>query len=96
MRRLLPKKFRNEFLYEGEIDTKNKDHVMYLSQYWFIHLDELESLRNNDIGAIKSYITRQRISLRKAFGRYKINLVRRASFLGSVNQDKFLQEIEDG
>lgn len=92
MRRLLPKKFRNEFLYEGEIDTKNKDHVMYLSQYWFIHLDELESLRSNDIGAIKSYITRQRISLRKAFGRYKINLVRRASFLGSVNQDKFLSD----
>lgn len=93
MRKLLPKQFRDEYLYEGNIDTRNKDHVMYLSQYWFIHLDELETLKNNEIGALKSYITRQRISVRKAFGRYKTNFVRRASFLGSVNDDKFLNDI---
>jgi predicted P-loop ATPase len=93
MRSLLPEKFRNEYLYEGNIDTKNKDHTMYLSQYWFIHLDELETLKSNDISAIKSFITRQRISVRKAFGRYKTNFIRRASFLGSVNDDKFLTDI---
>lgn len=93
MRKLLPEKFRNQYLYEGDVDTKNKDHVMHLSQYWFIHLDELETLKGKDIGAIKSYITRQRISLRKAFGRYKATFVRRASFLGSVNDDKFLTDI---
>lgn len=52
----------------------------------------METLKSNEIGAIKSYITRQRISLRKAFGRYKDNYVRRASFLGSVNDDKFLTD----
>ena len=93
MRSLLPKQFQREYLYEGNIDTKNKDHTQYLSQFWFIHLDELETLKSNDISAIKSFITRQRISLRKAFGRYKSNLVRRASFLGSVNEDKFLSDI---
>lgn len=93
MRSLLPKQFQSEYLYEGAIDTRNKDHTMYLSQYWFIHLDELETLRSNDISAIKSYITRQRISVRKAYGRYKSNFVRRASFLGSVNEDKFLSDI---
>ena len=93
MRSLLPKQFQSEYLYEGNIDTRNKDHVMYLSQYWFIHLDELETLKSNEIGAIKSYITRQRISVRKAFGRYTSHLVRRASFLGSVNEDKFLSDI---
>lgn len=92
MRKLLPKKFQSEYLYEGNIDTKNKDHTMYLSQYWFIHLDELETLRSNDISAIKSYITRQRISVRKSYGRYTSHLVRRASFLGSVNEDKFLSD----
>ena len=93
MRSLLPKRFQSEYLYEGNIDTKNKDHTMYLSQYWLIHLDELETLRSNDISAIKSFITRQRISVRKAYGRYKTNFVRRASFLGSVNEDKFLSDI---
>lgn len=93
MRALLPKRFQSEYLYEGNIDTKNKDHTMYLSQYWFIHLDELETLRSNDIAAIKSFITRQRISVRKAYGRHKSTFVRRASFLGSVNEDKFLSDI---
>lgn len=93
MRRLLPKKFQKEYLYEGAIDTKDKDHVIYLSQYWFIHLDELESLRSNDMAAVKSFITRSRISVRKSYGRHKTNFVRRASFLGSVNEDKFLSDI---
>lgn len=93
MRSLLPKQFQSEYLYEGNIDTRNKDHVQYLSQYWFIHLDELEALKGNDISAIKSFITRQRISLRKAFGRYSTHLVRRASFLGSVNDNKFLSDM---
>ena len=92
MRKLLPDKFQKEYLYEGNIDTKNKDHTQYLSLFWFIHLDELETLKSNDISAIKSFITRQRISLRSAYGRYKSNYIRRASFLGSVNDDKFLTD----
>lgn len=93
MRALLPTVFQQEYLYEGNIDTKNKDHTIYLSQYWFIHLDELETLKSNDISAIKSFITRQRISQRKAYGRYTSHFIRRASFLGSVNDDKFLTDI---
>src|SRR5690606_1201827 len=93
MRKLLPEKFRSLYLYEGVVDTKNKDHTIYLSQYWFMHLDELETLKGANIGAIKSFITRQRISERKAFARYTTTFQRRASFLGSVNDDKFLTDI---
>jgi predicted P-loop ATPase len=93
MRALLPKEFRSKYLFEGSIDTRNKDHVEYLSKYWFIHLDELEVLKSGEISAIKSYITRQRISHRKAFGRYTSRMERRASFLGSVNDTKFLTDI---
>ena len=92
MRSILPKQFRSEYLYEGSIDTRNKDHNIYLSQYWFIHLDELEALKGNDIEAIKSYITREMINERKAYGRYTTKFQRRASFLGSVNADKFLSD----
>lgn len=91
-RKLLPEKFRDEYLYEGNIDTRNRDHSQYLSQYWFIHLDELETLKTNEIGALKSFITQEKISLRKAYGRYKDTFIRRASFLGSVNEDKFLSD----
>lgn len=92
MRSILPKGFDDKYFWEGEIDTRNKDHTLYLSQFWFMHLDELESLKKQDVSALKSYITRQRISLRQAYGRYKSNYVRRASFIGSVNEQKFLTD----
>lgn len=93
MRSLLPVKYQDDYLYEGGIDTKNKDHNIYLSQYWFIHLDELEALKGNSIEAIKAYITRRMINERKAYGRYSTKFERRASFLGSVNADKFLSDM---
>ncbi len=93
MRKLLPKKFQSRFLKEGFINPKNKDHTIFLAQYWFIHLDELESLKGNNVGDIKSFITTQRISERKSYGRYNSHFVRRASFLGSVNEAKFLTDI---
>ena len=93
MRALLPKQFQDDYLYEGSIDTRNKDHNMYLSKYWFIHLDELEALKGNSIEAIKAYITRRMINERKAYGRYDTKFERRASFLGSVNADKFLSDM---
>lgn len=92
LRKLIPEVFRSQFMYEGNINTKNKDHNILLSQYWFIHLDELETLKSNDISAIKSYITRKNISERKAYGRHLSKFKRRASFLGSVNDDKFLTD----
>lgn len=92
MRKVLPKPFQSEYFYEGAIDTRNKDHNLYLSQYWFIHLDELESYTGRQIGPIKAYITRQRVAERVAYGRYKGVYIRRTSFLGSVNDDKFLTD----
>lgn len=91
VRRLLPKQF-GQYIQEGSIDTKNKDHQEYLSGFWFIHLDELEAIKGNSMEALKSFITRSKITHRKAFGRYRTNFVRRASFIGSVNDDKFLTD----
>lgn len=90
-RKLLPEQFK-EYIQEGSIDTRNKDHQEYLSSFWLIHLDELEAIKGNSMEALKSFITRSKITHRKAFGRYRSNFVRRASFIGSVNDDKFLTD----
>lgn len=92
MRELLPKNLSGKYFYEGEIQTNNKDHEEYLSAFWFIHLDELESVSSNKIGSLKSFITRRYIQHRKAFGKFRSRFIRRASFLGSVNDDKFLTD----
>lgn len=96
MRKLLPYQFQKKYFYEGAIDTKNKDHNMYLSQFWFINLDELEGYKTQDVNAIKSFITRDRISERASYARHKSRYIRRASFLGSVNDEKFLVDITGG
>lgn len=92
MRSLMPKGMDYKYFYEGEINTSDKDHTEYLSAFWFIHLDELESISNNKIGSLKSFITKRHIQHRKAFGKFRSRFVRRASFLGSVNDDKFLSD----
>lgn len=93
MRKLLPKRFRAKLLKEGNIDPNHKDAKISLAQYWFIHLDELESLKGKNLSDVKSFITQQRISERKSYGRYSSHFVRRASFIGSVNDPKFLTDI---
>ena len=40
MRSLLPKQFQAEYIFEGHIDTRNKDHNLYLSQCQIILLKE--------------------------------------------------------
>lgn len=92
MRKLMPKDMGYKYFYEGEINTSDKDHIEYLSAFWFIHLDELESVSSNKIGSLKSFITRRFIQHRKAYGVYRSKFIRRASFLGSVNDDKFLTD----
>lgn len=92
MRRLMPKNMEYKYFYEGEINTSDKDHTEYLSSFWFIHLDELESISNNKVGSLKSFITKRHIQHRKAFGKFRSRFIRRSSFLGSVNDDKFLSD----
>lgn len=93
MRKLLPQRFRSRLLKEGNIDPNHKDAKISLAQYWFIHLDELETLKGKSLSDVKSFITQQRISERKSYGRYSSHFVRRASFIGSVNDPKFLTDI---
>jgi hypothetical protein len=55
-------------------------------------MDELENMNRAEIGTLKEVITKSTLRVRKAYGHYNENLVRRASFMGSVNSGQFLND----
>jgi hypothetical protein len=81
-----------DYIFSGTINPNNKDSLIYLSQCFLINLDELENLNRSEIGALKELITKQVINVRKAYGKYNETIIRRASFMGSVNVSQFLND----
>ena len=91
LNRLVPSEL-SKYQYIGNIDPTNKDALGYLSECILINLDELETLRKAEIGALKSMMTLQSIKVRRPYDRLSQNLIRRASFVGSINQTEFLND----
>jgi len=80
------------YLYSGIVNPNNKDTLVNLSENFIINLDELENLNKTELGSLKALITQSAIRLRKAYGIFNENFVRRASFVGSVNEVEFLTD----
>ena len=88
---LVPPSLKN-YAFSGTINPDNKDTSIMLSECLFINLDELESLNKSSMGALKDCMTKNVIRIRRPYGYHPENLVRRASFMGSVNHKEFLND----
>jgi hypothetical protein len=91
LNRLVPEKLAS-YKFVGTIDPGDKDTMIHLSECFLINLDELETLRRHELGTLKSIMSMQHIRVRRPYGRIAENLVRRASFVGSINKDEFLND----
>lgn len=89
--KLVPSKLMN-YVYSGSINPNNKDTLIHLTECILINLDELENLNRTEIGSLKEMITKSHIRMRRAYGHNNESLVRRASFIGSVNTSQFLND----
>ncbi|HFK5529524.1 TPA: VapE domain-containing protein [Elizabethkingia anophelis] len=92
IRKILPPELC-KYKYSGTINPDNKDTLIFLSERIIIDLDELGSLNRKDEKSMKELITKEDIQLRKPYGKVVENLPRRASFIGSVNDDEFLMDM---
>ncbi len=81
------------YRYSGTLDLKSKDSQIILGQALFIDLDELENLTKSEAGSLKSLITRSIIKVRPPYGRFYQDIVRRSSFIGSINENEFLTDL---
>ena len=93
IRNLLPKGM-DRYFYEGAVDLKGKDSLILLSTMWFISMEELENMTRGEQGELKRYITQQFLNLRRSYGRNHENWIRRASFIGSVNDPQVLNDTQ--
>ena len=66
--------------------------MVHLSECFLINLDELENMNRTEIGTLKEIITKTFIRMRRPYGYNAENLIRRASFMGSVNSSQFLND----
>ncbi|CAL1517833.1 VapE domain-containing protein [Chitinophaga sp. MM2321] len=88
---LVPKELQNH-AFMGLVHPDNKDTIVNLSECMLIILDELETMNRKSVGVLKEVITQSQIRVRRPYARNAETLIRRASFVGSVNSIEFLND----
>jgi predicted P-loop ATPase len=72
--------------------TTDKDALIALSENLIINLDELATLDKQDINKLKSFFSKDNVKARHPFERKTKTTPRRASFMGSTNEQEFLSD----
>ena len=79
--------------YFGEgvcIDPRNKDSIIQATSNWICELGELGSTMKKDMDSVKAMLTMANDVYRLPYGRASLTFPRLTSFVGTVNDDKFL------
>ncbi len=76
----------------GYMNPESKDAQIQASECFLVNMDELSSFKSKDIEGLKQLITQKKMRVRKPYGYNPQNLVKRASFCGSTNEDLFLYD----
>ncbi|WP_294629771.1 VapE domain-containing protein [uncultured Bacteroides sp.] len=92
IRNLLPPELKGYYR-NGMINPDNKDHLLQLSSCLLINLDEFDTLPAWRMQELKSLITQDVVTERKAFDIQTYSFVRRASFVASTNNPQCLPDI---
>lgn len=75
------------------LDPKDRDSVKQAVSFWLVELGELDAtFRRSDIAQLKSFLTRDKDVLRRAFAKKDSEYARRTVFFGSVNPKQFLHD----
>lgn len=80
-------------LYFGEgysVDTRNKDDVIQVTGNWIVELGEIGSTMRKDMDSLKAFLTKSMDEFRTPYGRAALKYPRRTSFVGTVNDVKYL------
>lgn len=76
---------------EQSVDPKDKDSVQLAIGHWIIELAEIQAtFSRSDIQSLKSFITRDKDTLRPAYAKKADDYARRTCFFGTVDEPEFL------
>lgn len=90
--KLLPPELQRYF-FSGRINPNDKDTLLHLSECLIIVMEEIGSFNKSQTEAFKEILTKDSIRVRRAYGIYAENYIRRASFVGSTNNKTVLNDI---
>lgn len=79
--------------YFGEgytIDTRNKDDIIQVTCNWIVELGEIGSTMRKDMDSLKAFLTKSMDEYRTPYGRAALKYPRMTSFVGTVNDDRYL------
>jgi predicted P-loop ATPase len=75
-----------DYFLDDAINPNDKDSIIRLAMYWIWEVGELGStIRKADVEALKAFITRQVVAVRKPYGRVDMVKPALASLIGTVN-----------
>ena len=92
MNHLLPPQLRAYFCTQAGVGRNDKDRELAMSQYGLICCEELDAMSASEMNAMKRDITLQDINVRPAFHRHTEHHTHIASFCGTGNNEKFLND----
>lgn len=85
------------FFLEGPINVADKDSDVRLLSNWIWEVSELDATtRKADQSAIKSFITKEVVTVRKSYGRFDIKKPAMASLIGTLNNTSGFLADESG
>ena len=79
--------------YFGEgicLDPRDKDSVIQATSKWISELGEIGSTMRKDMDSVKAFLTKSTDEYRTPYGRASLHYPRMTSFVGTVNDSKFL------
>ena len=92
MSHLLPPSLRSYFCTQAGVGDNVKDEELALTQYGLISCEELDTMSTREMNKMKRAITLSHVNVRPPFGRYTVHRPHIASFCGTGNNEKFLND----
>lgn len=77
-------------------DLSSKDAQQFVREKWIIELSELDAMSKHERGKVKAWATRQDEEFRAQYGRQFEKHPRQCIFVGSVNDDTYLNDETGG
>ena len=92
-RRLLPPELARYFMAKGNSTYVSKDDKLAVSSYLLIDFEEIDSMKDADLNAVKALVTTEVIAERAAYARNRENRPHLASFCATGNNRSFLTDL---
>ena len=93
---LILSKLGGEWFSNSFKDVENKDSWQSMTGKWLIEIGELRAKKRSDEDAMKNFLSKTEDVYRPAYGRYAQSFPRQCVFIGTVNDDEFLNDATGG